>query len=177
MMKEVYIFDIDGCVMPSVVSDFKIDEPREKTIKKIVDNSANIELYPDFIRFYDKHCKNAEMIFFITGRKGSEFGKLTENQLESLSNIRNFQIIYYPEKKSHKIRKYFSWKVKKIKKIIKNAVKLKAFKDSNEKTLMFKIFDDMDGYFSKIEDFATHYGVQAHLSLIETENNWNYLLR
>jgi len=175
-MKEVYIFDIDGCVMPPIVSDFKIDESREKTIKKIVDNSDRIELYPDFIRFYDKHCKKAEMIFFITGRKGSEFGKLTEKQLESLSNIRNFQIIYYPEKKSHKIRKYFSWKVKKIKKIIKKAAKFKIIKDNNDKNLEFNIFDDMDGYFAKIEDFATHYGVQTHLSLIENDNSWNHLL-
>jgi len=176
MMKEVYIFDIDGCVMPPIFSDFKIDESREKTIKKIVDNTINIKLFPDFIRFYDKYCKNAEMIFFITGRKGSEFGTLTENQLESLSGIRNFQIVYYPEKKSHKIRKYFSWKVKKIKKIIKNGANSKTFKDNNEKIIKFNIFDDMDGYFSKIEDFATHYGVQAQLSLIENDNSWNYLL-
>ncbi|MHA1932680.1 MAG: hypothetical protein ACW96X_09090 [Promethearchaeota archaeon] len=174
-MKEVYIFDIDGCIMPPIFSDFNMDESREKTIKKIVDNSNNLELYPDFIRFYDKHCKNAELIFFITGRKGSEFGKLTEKQLESLSNIRKFQIIYYPEKKSHKIRKYFSWKVKKIKKVIKNAIKLKNSKDNSEIALKFNVFDDMDGYFSKIEDFATHYGVQAELSLIDNENSWNNL--
>ena len=177
MMKEVYIFDIDGCVMPPIFSDFKIYESRENTIKKIVDNTNNIKLFPDFIRFYDKYCKNAEMIFFITGRKGSEFGKLTENQLESLSNIRNFQIIYYPEKKSHKIRKYFSWKVKKIREIIKNAANSKTFKDDDEKIIKFNIFDDMDGYFSIIEDYATHYGVQAHLSLIENDKSWNYLLR
>ena len=177
MMKEVYIFDIDGCVMPPIFSDFKIYESRENTIKKIVDNTDYIKLFPDFIRFYDKYCKNAEMIFFITGRKGSEFGKLTENQLESLSNIKNFQIIYYPEKKSHKIRKYFSWKVKKIRKIIKNAANSKTFKDDDEKIIKFNIFDDMDGYFSKIEDYATHYGVQAHLSLIENDKSWNYLLR
>lgn len=176
MMKEVYIFDIDGCVMPPVFSDIKIDESREITIMKIVENSNDIELYPEFIRFYDKYCKGAEMIFFITGRKGSEFGKLTENQLESLSDIRDFQIIYYPEKKSHKIRKYFSWKVKKIKKIIKNAAKYKGFNDDKGKALKFNIFDDMDGYFTKIEDFATHYGVQAHLSLIENDNSWNHLL-
>ena len=175
-MKEVYIFDIDGCVMPPIFSDFQNDELREKTISKIVENSDNIKLYPDFIRFYDKHCKNAEMIFFITGRKGSEFGKLTETQLESLSTIRNFQIIYYPEKKSHKVRKYFSWKVKKIKKIIKNEAKFKTFKDNGEKTINFNIFDDMDGYFSKVEDFATHYGIQAHVSLIENESSWNQLL-
>ena len=177
MMKEVYIFDIDGCVMPPLFSDFENDESREKTIKKIVENSNNTELYPDFITFYDKHCKKAEMIIFITGRKMSEFGKLTENQLESLSNIRDFQIIYYPEKKSHKIRKYFSWKVKKIRKIIKNAANYKTFKDDDEKIIKFNIFDDMDGYFSKIEDYATHYGVQAHLSLIENDKSWNYLLR
>ena len=175
-MKEVYIFDIDGCIMPPIFSDIETDESREKTIRKIVDNSDIIELYPDFIRFYDKYCKNAEMIFFITGRKGSEFGKLTETQLGSLSNIRNFQIIYYPEKKSHKIRKYFSWKVKKIKKIIRNAVRFKTFKDNNEKSLKFYIFDDMDGYFSKVENFATHNGVQAHLSLIENDTSWNRLL-
>ncbi|MHA1933165.1 MAG: hypothetical protein ACW96X_11525 [Promethearchaeota archaeon] len=172
-MKEVYIFDIDGCVMPPIFSDFNMEEAREKTIKKIVDNSNNLELYPNFIRFYDKHCKNAELIFFITGRKGSEFGKLTEKQLESLSNIRNFKIIYYPEKKSHKIRKYFSWKVKKIKNVIKDVAKTKNLKVNIDKGIKFKIFDDMDGYFSKIESFATHHGVQAHFSLIENDNSWN----
>lgn len=176
MMKEVYIFDIDGCVMPLIFSGFKEDESREKTIKKIVDNKNNIELYPKFIRFYEKHCKKADIIFFITGRKGSEFGKLTENQLESISNIRKFKIIYYPERKSHKIRKYFSWKVKKIKRIIKEAAEFKIFKDINDKTLEFNIFDDMDGYFSKIKDFATSYGVRAYLSLIKNDNSWDHLL-
>lgn len=65
---------------------------------------------------------------------------------------------------------------KKIKKIIKNAAKFKAFNDDTGKALKFNIFDDMDGYFTKIEDFATHYGIQAHLSLIENDSSWNHLL-
>ncbi len=175
-MKEVYIFDIDGCIMPPIFSDFNNNESREKVVKEVINNGNNIVLFPDFIKFYEKYCINAESVFFITGRKSSEFSKLTENQLKSLSNVRKFHIIYYPERKPHKIKKYFSWKVKKIKEIMRNTVRRKDLGDNSDKNIKFNIFDDMNDYFSKIKDYADNIGVQAHLSLIDNENSWNFLL-
>ena len=175
-MKEVYIFDIDGCIMPPIFSDFNNNESREKVVKEVINNGNNVVLFPDFIKFYEKYCKNAESVFFITGRKSGEFGKLTENQLKSLSNVRKFHIIYYPERKPHKIKKYFSWKVKKIKEIMRNIVRRKDLGDNSDKNIKFNIFDDMNDYFSKITDYADNIGVQAHLSLIDNENSWNFLL-
>ena len=175
-MREIYIFDIDGCVMPPIFSNSNGDESRKNIVKHVIKNSNNVELFLDFIKFYEKYCKNAESIFFITGRKRSEFGKLTENQLKSLSNLRQFHIIYYPERKAHKIKKYFSWKVKRIKEIIRNTVKTKSFGDDSDKNIKFNIFDDMNDYFPKIKDFIDNNGVQIHLSLIDNENSWNFLM-
>ena len=172
-MRDVYIFDIDGCIMPPIFSNFNGDESRKNIVKKAITNGNNIALFPGFIKFYEKYCNNAESIFFITGRKSSEFGELTENQLKSLSDGNKFHIIYYPEKKPHKIKKYFSWKVKKIKEIIRSTVKTKNLRYSSDKSIKFKIFDDMNDYFTKIIDFIETIGVQIQLSLIDNENSWN----
>ncbi len=173
-MREVYIFDIDGCIMPPIFSNFNDGESRKNIVKKAITNGNNIELFPGFIKFYEKYCNNAESIFFITGRKGSEFGKLTEDQLKSLSNIKEFQIIYYPERKPHKIKKYFSWKVKEIKEIIRCKTEIKRLGNSNEKNIKFNIFDDMNDYFPKIKDFIDTFGFKIQLSLIDNESSWNF---
>jgi len=172
-MRDIYIFDIDGCIMPPIFSNFIGDESRKNIVKKAITNGNNIELFPGFIKFYKKYCNNAESIFFITGRKRSEFGRLTENQLKSLSSTKKFHIIYYPEKKSHKIKKYFSWKVKEIKKIIRSMVRTKSLRNSSEKNIKFNIFDDLNEYFPKIKDFLDISGGQIQLSLIENEDSWN----
>ncbi len=172
-MRDVYIFDIDGCIMPPIFSNFNGDESRRNIVKKAITNGNNIALFPGFIKFYEKYCNNAESIFFITGRKSSEFGELTENQLKSLSDGNKFHIIYYPESKPHKIKKYFSWKVKKIKEIIRSTVKTKNLPYSSYKSIKFNIFDDMNDYFTKIKDFIDTIGVQIQLSLIDNENSWN----
>ena len=167
MMREVYIFDIDGCVMSPIFSDFTNDETREKIVGDAVHNGNGIKLFPDFVNYYKKYCVRAESIFFITGRKKSEFGSLTDNHLRPLVNIKLFKVVYYPEAKQHKIRKYFNWKAKSIKAIIKST--------NNKKH--FNIFDDMNDYFSKIRKFGDKQHIQIHFTMIENENSWNQLLQ
>ena len=176
-MREIYIFDIDGCVMSPIFSDFNDNETREKIVGDAVHNGNGIKLFPDFIKYYKKYCIHAESIFFITGRKKSEFGKLTDNQLRPLVNIKKFNVIYYPEAKSHKIRKYFNWKAKRIKAIIKNTNSKKHFNISNKENFRFNIYDDMNNYFSKIRKFGDKRDIQIHFTLIENENSWNQLLQ
>ena len=175
-MREVYIFDIDGCIMPPIFSNFNSNEFRKNIVKEVIKNGNNVNLYPDFIKFYDKYCIQAESVFFITGRKKSEFGKLTENQLQSLANIKRFQIVYYPEGKSHKMRKYFTWKVRKIKDFIKITINSKNFNENSQENFKFNIFDDFNDYFPKIRKFKNKYRVQIRLTLIENEDSWNLLI-
>ncbi|MBA7632500.1 hypothetical protein ES703_40046 [subsurface metagenome] len=176
-MREVYIFDIDGCVMSPIFSDFNNNETREKIVGDAVHNGNGIKLFPDFIKFYKKNCIQAESIFFITGRKKCEFGKLTDNQLRLLVNINPFKVIYYPEAKPHKIRKYLNWKAKRIKAIIKGTTNKKHFNISTKQNFIFNIFDDMNDYFSKVRKFEEKRYIQIHLTLIENENSWNQLLQ
>jgi len=174
-MREVYIFDIDGCVMPSIFSNFNSKESREYIVKEVIKNGMRVNLYPDFIKFYEKYCAQAESVFFITGRKENEFRKLTEDQLQPLSFINPFQVIYYPEGKSHKSRKYFAWKVKKIRIVIKKTIKDEKLNNTSKENINFYIFDDMNEYFLKIREFKDRYKVNVHLTLIDSENAWNPL--
>ncbi len=176
-MREVYIFDIDGCVMPPIFSDFTNDETREKIVGDAVHNGNGIKLFPDFVKYYKRYCVQAESILFITGRKKSEFGRLTNKQLHPLVNIKKFNVKYYPEAKSHKIRNYFNWKAKSIKAIIKSTNNKKHFNISLKKNFTFNIFDDMNNYFSKIRKFGDKQDIQIHFKLIEDENSWNQLLQ
>ena len=175
-MREVYIFDIDGCVMPPIFSNFNSNESRKNIVKEVIKNGNNVNLYADFIKFYNKYCTQAELVFFITGRKKSEFGTLTENQLKYLATIKDFHVIYYPEGNSHKIKKYFTWKSKKTKEIIKNTIKKNNFNSNSNGNIRFSIFDDMNNYFPKIREFENKWDIQIQLTLIEGENNWNLLI-
>jgi len=176
-MKDVYIFDIDGCVMHPIFSNFTNDETREKIVGDAVHNGNSIKLFPDFVKYYNEYCVQAESIYFITGRKESEFGKLTNIHLRPLADIKPFKVIYYPEAKPHKIRKYFKWKAKRIKAIIKNTNYKKDFNIPTKENFTFNIFDDMNEYFSKIRKFGDKRNIQIHLTMIKRENSWNKLLQ
>ena len=166
-MREVYIFDIDGCIMAPIFPESNNEETREKVVGDAVHNGNGLKLFPDFVKYYRKHCVQAESIFFITGRKKSEFGRLTDNHLRPLVNIKPFKVKYYPEAKSYKIRIYLNWKAKTIKTIIK----------STTNKMHFNIFDDMNDYFSKIRKFGDNRDSKIHLTMIENENSWNQLLQ
>ncbi|MFX0036292.1 MAG: hypothetical protein ACFE9I_11720 [Candidatus Hermodarchaeota archaeon] len=172
-MRELYIFDIDGCIMPPIFSNFNRNGSRRTTVKEVIKNGNNVNLYPDFIKFYEKNCIQAESIFFITGRKESEFGTLTESQLKPLISIKNFQIIFYSEKKSYKIQNYFTWKVKKVKEIIKNIIKNRRFNEKSKEKVIINIFDDMNNYFHRIRKYENRYKVQIHTKWIDNNNDWS----
>ena len=173
-MREVYIFDIDGCIMTPIFPESNNEETREKIVGDAVHNGNGLKLFPDFVKYYKKHCVQAKSIFFITGRKKSEFGKLTEKHLRPLVDIKPFEVIYYPEAKPHKIRKYFNWKAKTIKAIIKSKTFKKRFNVTMKENFIINIFDDMNNYFSKISKIRNKQDIQIHLTLIESENNWNH---
>ena len=174
MTEEIYIFDIDGCIMPPIISNFDDnDNAREETVKVSVSNGQKMELFPDFINYYKKHCERAKLVVFITGRKKSEFGELTEFHLKPFERIKRYKIIYYPEGKPHNSDEYFEWKIKKIQKIL-NIKEKNQFNDYNN-SVSFKIFDDMDDYFPKIEDLSKKFGIKIQLYLIKGENSWNCL--
>jgi hypothetical protein len=139
-------------------------DTRKTVVREANHNGNGIKLFPDFIRYYEKYCVNAESIYFITGRKESEFGELTENQLQPLTKLKKFEIIFYPESKRHEIQEYFNWKVKEIKGIIEKPPK---------KSLVFHIFDDMDDYFPRLMKLKEKWNIQLNLTLIENEKSWN----
>jgi hypothetical protein len=89
---------------------------------------------------------------------------LTDKQLESFFNLKKFDINYYPESKLNKIPKYFDWKVKEIKEVIK---------DLPKENLMIHIFDEMNEYFPKLRNFLDESGIQLNLTLIKDENSWD----
>jgi hypothetical protein len=111
----------------------------------------------------------------LTGRKNKEFGRFTKTQLQVLTEFKDFQIIYYPERKAYKSHQYFAWKVKEIRKIIKESIK-KALEEEllNEK-FKFNIFDDMSEHFPKIRKIKEAMNHQIQLTVIESEKNWNNL--
>ena len=175
LAEEIYIFDIDGCIMPPIISNFDDDDKsREKTVNEILKNGSKIKLYTDFIKYYKKNCIKAESVVFITGRKKSEFGKLTESHLKPLNKIKRYQIIYYPERKPLESDVYFEWKVKKIQEIINMNGKNQDI-DYN-KRIFFKIFDDMDEYFLMLKKFSEKFRLKAKLFLINEGEGWNSLI-
>lgn len=176
-MREIYIFDIDGCVMPPIFTNFNNNESRKKIIEDVIQNGNDLKLFPSFIEFYKRQCLLAESIYFITGRKSSEFGKLTESQLQILKAVKDFHVIYYPERKEHKIRIYFAWKVKEIRNIIKKSIKNYNLRRKIEEEVKFYIFDDMNEYFPKIKKIGNKWNIKIQLTMIESENDWNHLLK
>ena len=174
MSEEIYIFDIDGCIMPPIISNFNDDDKsREKTVNEIVSNGSKIKLYTEFVKYYKKNCRKAESVVFITGRKKSEFGKLTESQLKPLDDTKRYRIIYYPERITHEPNEYFEWKIKNIKELI-NANGRNQYNDYS-KVRFFKIFDDMDEYFPKIKELSEIFGVKVKFYFINGKNSWESL--
>ncbi len=172
-MREAYIFDIDGCIMSPIFPESNNEETREKIVGDAVHNGNGLKLFPDFVKYYKKYCVQAELIFFITGRKKSEFGRLTDKHLRPLVDIKPFKVIYYPEAKPQKIRKYLNWKAKIIKVIIKSTTNREHHNISTKESFVFNIFDDMNDYFSKIRKFEDKWDIRIHLTMIENENSWD----
>ncbi len=176
-MNEVYIFDIDGCIMPPIISNFdEKAEPRDKLVNEAKNIGRKLKLFSNFINYYEKSCKHAKSVFFITGRKYSEFGKLTESKLNSLKKLRAFQIVYYPESKLHESHEYFEWKSRSVQKIINKYIERNENDKNYGSNIMFHIFDDVNDYFPSLKELYETNGLDVNFSLIEGEKSWKELV-
>ena len=176
-MKEIYIFDIDGCVTPPIFSNFvKKNGSRKKLVEDVEKNGYKIALFPEFIYFYEKFCTNADMVIFLTGRKESEFGKLTETQLNSLNMIKRFEVIYYPEEKQNIAKEYFDWKVERIYEILNETINHDHAGRDFKTNINIKLYDDLVDYFPDIEKIAKELELKILLFKIEGNESWNSFL-
>jgi hypothetical protein len=174
-MEEIYIFDLDGCVMPPIFSNF-VDrrKSRDKLVDYVEKNGYKVSLFSSFLRFYEKHCRNAKSIIFITGRKKSEFGKLTDSQLNPLTTIKSYNIIYYPEEKVNRAQEYFDWKTEEIEQILKREIENSLNYKENFKV---KIFDDLVKHFPRLKKIAKNLDLRVAFFKIKGEKSWTSLIR
>ena len=164
--------------MPPIFSNFvNENDPREKIVKYVEENGYKFELFPEFIVFYENKCKAAESVIFLTGRKKSEFSKLTDSQLSLLKGIKSFKVIYYPEEKQNIAKEYFDWKPKQIHRIIKESFKNHQFDNDYRKSLCIKVFDDLTEYYPKVENIAKELDLAIELFTIEGRESWASLLK
>jgi len=170
MKSEVYIFDIDGCIMPNLFENYGWvkDQDRNQVIREVNEKGKNISLFPHFIKYFRIYCKDALKIYFITGRQKKEFSILTINQLKPLFQFQyDFTIVWYPPHNKHSSRKYFRWKVQNIDQIMQKHAKNGVF---------FMIFDDLIKYFSKIPRLEKRHKIKAFVVKIDSDQKWGYLI-
>ncbi len=136
-----WIFDIDGCIMPSMFPNIEEGEKQspednENIVKRINNEGRHVRIWQEFFDFYLHHCKpREERIYFVTGRKRSHFGALTNVQLFPIDYT---DIIFYPEVLNHTEYIYHKWKYNAILGLIEFSKP--AF-----------IFDDDTGYFDALK--------------------------
>jgi len=172
-MKEIFIFDMDGCVLPSMFPNIHENgQSREELIKKVLENGNRTALFPEFIDFYKTHCKAAESIYFMTGRQKSDLGEFTETQLSPLKEIKPFQIIFYPESKSHVEKEYFDWKVARMGEIFNKYINAEIDNEISKSNYSFKIFDDMSDYFPRVKEMAGNQALNITLRAIKIPDDW-----
>lgn len=155
--KKIFTFDIDGCILPSIFPRLlkrnQIKEEQDQLIKKINEKGYQVELYPKFVEFYFENCNLNDLVYFVTGRKRSNFEKLTYHHLSAL-HYEN--IIFYPEDGPYTLEFYLNWKFDAILKIILN-------------NGFCYVFDDEKGYFNRLSFF------NCMCFIANSNNAWNRL--
>ena len=154
MVSNVFIFDIDGCIMPNVFS---------LTGKTSIHALSLLSLYPEFVEFYKQCCSGCLAIYFLTGRKKTEHEEITEEQLKLLRSHEEYTIIYYPEDKSYNPNEYFQWK----------ADSIKALTDQWDKeTVRFNVYDDLESLFPILNRKISSKLKSFHVQLIQNRADW-----
>ena len=171
--KEVYIFDIDGCIMPNIFNEINFFLYFLKKANKLNKRATQIQIYPSFVKYYKKHCKKAELVVFLTGRKFSEFGEITRKQLKKLENFKNFNLIFYPESKKHQLKEYLKWKTQNILDIINNKISIQNMNSERKMEYDFRIFDDISGYFRDLKKITKELPIKLSFSQIYGETCWS----
>jgi len=162
-MADIYIFDIDGCIMPNLFLNFTEDSDNSGTLNSnLKDEVARLDLFPEFIEFYRHNCINSLAIYFITGRKRKDYDKITEQQLFLVRKFKNFSLKFYPDDKSHIKKDYFVWKFEMITNIISQ------YRQSYANFYIYDDFKDIIFTLKKLNSF--HHNI--HCTLIQAKTDW-----
>lgn len=118
--KEIHIFDIDGCIMPSI---FPKDVEGWFDTEEVIKRMEKQEIYPQFKKFYKLLIENIRdiKIYFLTGRAKDEFLKITIEQLAVLDTRKNRDHLIMNNISTKDVitaEKYFKYKIDKSMKII-----------------------------------------------------------
>jgi len=168
-MGNIFIFDIDGCIMPNIfpfVKDIKIEN--EINNQEIIKKASNLSLFPEFIEFYKRNCRDSLAVYFLTGRKQKYYGKTTEKQLKPIRIYKNYIIKHYPDKKTYTLTEYFQWKVDNIKEII---IKWLSY------DVKFHIFDDLEDLFPILFREIPHIATEYNCKLIQEQSDWAHIAK
>lgn len=166
-MGDIFIFDIDGCIMPNIFplveeiqNDFEIKN--QEIIKKV----SNLSLYPEFIEFYKNNCKNSLSVYFVTGRKTKYYKTITETQLKPIRIYKNYFIKFFPDNKSRDLKEYFKWKVNILKDIINHW---------SDDIVKFHIYDDFKALFPLISKEISPQTNDYNCNLIQEQADWDQI--
>lgn len=146
-MMNVFFFDIDGCILPCIMPVLPNEEKEQIImVNNIKEKMKGISLYPNFIDFFNRYCKTKNsLVYFITGRKKSQFYDITNEQLFSLSNKKH-NVFYFPEDGIYTVEYYKWWKIEMMSGLFNQTVGCKH----NHKYTYF-LFDDNTFYFKDLK--------------------------
>jgi len=102
-MKKTYIFDIDGCIMPvafpKLLTEQQTQEAQLRIVREVNEMARDMKPYQNFFNFLMWKVKKGDKVYYITGRKKSNFGQLTYHQLGKYLFFTDppSEIIFYPE--------------------------------------------------------------------------------
>ena len=170
MNEKIFIFDIDGTILPDIIKDNpKWDQSDDdllnakQIVNEIVEEGSRTELFPGFVDYFKSRCRRGKIVYFVTGREKEYFFGLTVFQLIPIHEFgKNIEIIFYPLGQSFDSKTYHGWKTKTIKSIIK--------KHKND--AFFYIYDDRTEYF---KNFSKKKNVYC-FNVIDGESFWFNLL-
>ena len=143
-MNKIFIFDIDQCILDSVFPNLlpsnQHPDAQEQVVREVNEKGWNIELYPEFLRYYYNNCGVNDEVYFVTGRQKHRFDKLTYHQLAELHYE---DIIFYPKAGLYQKDLYLTWKCSTIQKLLKKGHEHYIFDDHND---YFKDIDPQQKY-------------------------------
>lgn len=163
-MGDIFIFDIDGCIMPNVFPIIKDAKNENETINhEILNKASKLSLFPEFIKFYKRNCVKSLAVYFLTGRKKKYYKQLTEKQLEPIKSYKNYLIEYFPDDKPYTLKKYFKWKANSIKHIMNQWT---------QDFVRFHIYDDLKELFPIIFQEISPKIKDYNCKLIQKQTDW-----
>jgi len=162
-MEDIYIFDIDGCIMPNLFQNFKVFTDDSEILNSYVKNRVNnLSLFPEFLDFYKRNCVDSLVVYFITGRTRKEYGRATKRQLYPLKKYKTFLLKFYPDEKSHVKKEYFDWKYKIITRIIDYHL------IDSKNIHIYDDFRDIIFQLKKVNSLKS----KVHCNLIQKQSDW-----